>query len=40
MRTNIKAEKMMTTEATRIKVRNLAIFLKKKVAVSLACLMK
>ena len=35
-----KDERMMTTEVIRIKVRNLPILLKKKVIVSLACLMK
>ena len=40
MRTNIKEERMMTTKALRIKVRNLDILLKKKVIVSLACLIK
>ena len=40
MKTSKKEERMMTTRAIRIKVRNLAILLKKKVIVSLACLMK
>ena len=36
----VNIRKMMTTRSIMINVRNLAILLKKKVIVSLACLMK
>ena len=40
MGTSMKEKKMMTIKETRIKVRNLAMLLKRRAISSLVCLMK